>query len=181
MTFKYISAAALAMGLASPIVAQEAAAPSAAPSVATVTAGTTVYGSDGAQIGTVARTEGDMILLDVDQRGVPISRNAVKTGENGATINITKDDLIAQFDQQMAAFEAELDAALTAGAEVKTADGQELGTIREASSEAVVVDGSDGPLTLPRQLLTLDNQGVLIVRATMDQIKQAMTAQPGQG
>lgn len=180
MTFKYISAAALAIGLASPVVAQEAAAPSAA-QPATVTAGTTVYGSDGAQIGTVARTKGDMILLDVDQRGVPISRDAVTTGENGATINITKADLVAQFDQQMAAFEAQLDAALTTGAEVKTADGQELGTIRETSSEAVVLDGTDGPLTLPRQMMTLDNQGVLIVRATMEQIKQAMNAQPSQG
>ena len=122
-----------------------------------------------------------MILLDVDQRGVPIPRDALTMGENGATINITKADLIAQFDQQMAAFEAQLDAALTAGAAVQTADGQQLGTIRETSSEAVVVDGTGGPLTLPRQMMTLDNQGTLIVRATMEQIKQAISAQPSQG
>lgn len=180
MTFKYISAAALAMGLASPVVAQEAAATSAA-QPATVTAGTTVYGSDGTLIGTVSRAEGNVILLDVDQRGVPIPSNAVTMGENGATINITKADLVAQFDQQVAAFEAQLDAAITAGAAVQTADGKELGTIRETSSEAVVVDGTGGPLTLPRKMMTLDNQGVLIVRATMDQIQQAISAQPSQG
>lgn len=180
MNFKYLFAAALMTGLASPIAAQDAAAPSAA-QPATVTAGTVIYGSDGSAIGTVSRAEGDLVLLDVDQRGVPIPRSAVTTGENGATINVTKADLIAQFDQQMAAFESQLEAALTTGAAVQTADGQQLGTVREASSDAVVVDATDGPLTLPRQMMTLDNQGALIVRATMDQIKQAMNAQPGQG
>lgn len=180
MKFMYLSAAALAIGMASPAVAQDTATPSDTQSV-TVAAGTTIYGSDGATIGTVARAEGDLILLNVDQRAVPIPRNAVTSGENGATINITKSDLVAQFDQQMAAFEAKLDAALTAGAAVKTADGQALGTIQETSSEAVLVESADGAITLPRQLLTLDNEGTLIVRATMDQIKQAMKAEPSQG
>lgn len=180
MNFKYLFAAALVTGLSSPVAAQDAAAPNTA-QPATVSAGTVIYGSDGAVIGTVSRAEGDVVLLDVDQRGVPIPRNAVRMGENGATIDVTKASLIAQFDQQMAAFESQLEAALTAGAAVQTADGQQLGTIRETSSDAVVVDGTDGPLTLPRQMMTLDNQGALIVRATMDQIKQAMTAQPGQG
>lgn len=180
MNFKYLSAAALSLGMASPAVAQDVATPSDTQSVA-VAAGTTIYGSDGRMIGTVARAEGQLILLDVDQRAVPVPRNAVSSGENGATINITKTELVAQFDQQMAAFEAKLDAALTAGAAVQTADGQALGTIQETSNEAVLVESTDGPLTLPRQLLTLDNEGTLIVRATMEQIKQAMTAEPGQG
>ena len=180
MNSKYLFAAAFAIGMASPVVAQDAAAPSGTQSV-TVAAGTTIYGSDGAAIGTVSRTEGDLILLDVDQRAIPIPRNAVTSGENGATINITKTALAAQFDQQVAAFEAKLDAALTAGAAVQTADGQALGTIQEASSKAVLVESPDGQLTLPRQLITLDNEGTLIVRATMDQIKQALTAEPDQG
>lgn len=56
MNFKYLSAAALAIGIASPAIAQDVAAPSSA---ATVEAGTTIYGSDGAAIGTVARAEGE--------------------------------------------------------------------------------------------------------------------------
>lgn len=178
MSFKYLSAAALAIGITSPAIAQDVAAPSSA---ATVEAGTTIYGSDGAAIGTVARAEGELLLLNVDERAVPIPRNAVTSGESGATINITKTELVAQFDQQMAAFEAKLDAALTAGAAVKTADGQALGTIQEASSAAVVVESTEGPVTLPRELMTLDNEGTLIVRATLDQIKQAMSAEQGQG
>lgn len=180
MSFKYLFAATMAVAVASPAVAQDAE-PSSEASAATVATGTTIYGSDGAAIGTVARAEGDIVLVDVDGRAVPVPANAIATGESGATINITKTALVAQFDQQMAAFEAKLDAALTAGAAVQTADGQALGTIRETSTEAVVVEGTDGPLTLPRQLLTLDNQGTLIVRATMNQIKQAMGAEPSQG
>ena len=180
MNFKYLSAAAFAIGMASPAVAQDTAAPSAA-QPATVETGTTIYGSDGTAIGTVARAEGELLLLNVDERAVPIPRNAVTSGESGATINITKTELVAQFDQQMAAFEAQLDAALTTGASVQTADGQALGTIQEASSAAVVVESTDGPVTLPRELLTLDNEGTLIVRATLDQIKQAMSAEQSQG
>ena len=180
MAGPYLSAAAAAVALASPAVAQDTAAPSDAQS-ATITAGSTIYGSDGAAIGTVARAEDDLVVVDVDGRAVPVPLNAIGSGEAGATINITKADLVAQFDQQMAAFEAKLDAALTAGAAVQTADGQTLGTIQDANSEAVVVESGDGPLTLPRQLLTLDSKGTLLVRATMDQIKQALQAAPGQG
>lgn len=180
MKFKFPSAAVLAMGMVSPAVAQDGAAPNA-PQAAAVQTGTTIYGSDGAAIGTVARAEGDLLLLNVDDRAVPIPSNVVSRGKSGATINITKGELVAQFDQQMAAFEAKLDAALTAGATVQTADGQALGTIQESSSEAVVVDSTDGPLTLPRQLMTLDNEGTLLVRATLDQIKQAMAAEQSQG
>lgn len=180
MNFKYLSAAAVAVALASPAVAQDAAVQSEA-QPATVVAGSTIYGSDGAAIGTVARAEGDLVLIDVDGRAVPVPLNVIGSGEAGATINITKADLVAQFDQQMAAFEAKLDAALTAGAAVQTADGQALGTIQEANNEAVVVESSDGPLTLPRQLMTLDNNGTLLVRVTMEEIKRAMQAEPSQG
>lgn len=72
----------------------------------------------------------------------------------------------------MASFEAKLEAAVITGAEVKTTDGQKLGTIRETSRKAVVVDGTGGPLALPRQMMTLHNQSVLIVRATIDQISR---------
>lgn len=180
MKFKYLSAAAVAVALASPAVAQDTAVQSEAQS-ATIATGSTIYGSDGAAIGTVARAEGDLVLIDVDGRAVPVPLNVIGSGEAGATINITKADLVAQFDQQMAAFEAKLDAALTAGAAVQTADGQALGTIQEANSEAVVVESSDGPLTLPRQLMTLDNSGTLLVRVTMEEIKRAMQAEPSQG
>lgn len=169
-------AAAVALGFATPVAAQQAPAQSA-----TVETGATVYGSDGVVIGTVARTEGDVVLLEVGQRAVPIPRSAVGPGEKGPTINITRDALVSQFDQQMAAYEAKLETAVTAGAAVQTADGKSLGVIEEASVENVVVSGGQGTLTLPRQLLALDQQGNLIARATMDQIKQAMTASPEQG
>lgn len=180
MNLKYIIAASLALGIASPAIAQDASGPGDGQTV-TVAAGTTVYGSDGAAIGTVAQASGNTVVLDVDGQAVPIPGAAIASGDNGATINITKADLMARFEEQKAAFDAELNAALTAGAAVQTADGQALGTVQETSSEAVLVESSDGPITLPRQLITLDNQGALIVRATMDQIRQALAAQPEQG
>lgn len=180
MKYAVLSIAVLTGIMGAPVVAQQTAMPSADQS-ASVDIGTTIYGSDGTAIGTVARAEGNLIVLDVDGRAVPIPANAVRDGENGPEINITKGAMVTQFDQQMAEFEARLDAALTAGAAVQTADGKALGTIQETNDEAVVVESGNGPVTLPRELLTLDNEGALIVRATMDQIKQAMSSQSGQG
>ena len=85
MNFKYLSAAVFAIGMASPAVAQDAAAPSAA-QPATVEAGATIYGSDGTAIGTVARAEGELLLLNVDERAVPIPRNAVTSGDEAAGV-----------------------------------------------------------------------------------------------
>ena len=180
MKFQILSAA-LAIGLAAPAVAQPGETPAATPETETVAVGAKIYGSDGAEIGTVARVEGNTVLLNVDDRAIPIPAAAMAARENGATINITKAELVSQFEQQLAKFEAQLEAAMVQGAEVKTADGQLLGNIESTADDAVVVTVAEGPLTLPRNLLTLDRQGQLIVRATMGQIKQAMSANPEEG
>jgi hypothetical protein len=180
MKYALLSIAALAGMAGAPLAAQQPAMPNAGQS-ASIAEGTTVYGSDGTAVGKVARAQGNLLVLDVDGRAIPVSPQALADGEKGPTINVTKTELAAQYDEQMAAFKAKMDAALTTGAAVQTADGRSLGTIQKVNEQAVEVESADGPVTLPRRAMTLDNEGTLIVRATMDQIKQAMSAQPGQG
>ncbi len=168
--------AAMAFAVAAPAAAQEGMAPGAAETAA-VQPGTVVYGTDGAEVGTVAGQQGEVIVLKVGERMVPIARSAISQGATGPTIALTRAALVSEFDQRMAAYEAELDAAVKQGVQVQTADNQELGTIESVSNDAVAVQGNGGSMTLPKASLALNDQGEVTVRATMAQIREAMSAQ----
>ena len=81
----------------------------------------------------------------------------------------------------MAQMEAQLEAELVAGASVQTADGQPLGTIQSREADAIVVAGDIGQMTLSKPMLALGPQGTLVVRATMEQIRQAMAQSAAKG
>ncbi|MBU1757410.1 MAG: hypothetical protein KJ703_10600 [Alphaproteobacteria bacterium] len=185
MKYQIATAAALAFGVAVPAAAQDAAAPAAtapAPAAsAEVAAGSQIYGSDGTVIGTVAQVEGDVALVTVGERTIPIPATAIAAGEAGPTVNITRTALVTQFDQQMAQMDAQLEAALVEGAAVQTADGQPLGTIQSREADAIIVAGTEGEMTLSKPMLALGPQGTLVVRATMEQIQQAMAQAPAEG
>lgn len=178
MKYQIATAAALAFGMATPALAQDAAAPAAtAPAQTEVAVGTQIFGSDGAAIGTVAQVEGNVALVTVGERTIPLPAAAIVAAEAGPTVNITRSALVTQFDQQMAQMEAQLDAALVAGAAVQTADGQPLGTIQSMEADAIVIAGTAGEMTLSKPMLSLNQQGALVVRATMEQIQQALAAE----
>ena len=180
MTLKFTCTTALAIVAANLTLPQDVLA-QAVPQATQAGSGATVYGSDGKKIGSIVHVEDEMIILEVGDRAVPIPARAVAVGEKGPAINITRTELVSQFDQQMAAFEARLDEALAEGANVQTADGQALGSVQSASNTDVMVKSADGLLTLPRQLLTLNKEGDLLARITMAQIKQAISASQNQG
>lgn len=182
MKYQFAAAAALAFGMAAPALAQDAAAPAAAaPAQAEVAVGTQILGADGAVIGTVARVEGDVALVTVGERTIPIPAPAIVAVEAGPTVNITREALVLQFDQQMAQMDAQLEAALVTGAAIQTADGQPLGTIQSREADAILVAGDIGEMTLSKPMLALGPQGTLVVRATMEQIQQAMAQTAAEG
>ncbi|MEQ5787008.1 hypothetical protein J3454_03805 [Erythrobacter sp. NFXS35] len=167
--------AAVTIAVAAPVAAQQGMAPDAT-QAATVQPGTVIYGSDGSEIGTVAGQEGEVVLVKVGERMVPIASAAINPGASGPMIALTRAEVVARFDQQMAAYQAEFDAALKKGAEVQTADNRQLGMIQSVSGNTVAVQGADGSMTLPKASLALNNQGKVTVRATMAQIREAMGA-----
>ena len=75
--------AAVAPGVA---VAQEA--------TASVAAGATVYGNDGAEIGTIEAVQGDTVILVVDDMRAPVPANAFGTNDNGTSLNATKAQIV---------------------------------------------------------------------------------------
>jgi hypothetical protein len=172
----FAATAAMAFAVTAPAAAQQMAP--AAPQAATIQPGATIYGSDGAEIGTVAGERGGVIVLKVGERMVPIDPASISDGPSGPTIAVTRDELVTQLDQRMAAYKAKLDASLKQGAPVQTMDNQQLGTIESVSADAVAVQGDSGSMNLPKASLALNNDGKVTVRATMAQIREAMSAQP---
>lgn len=171
------AAVALAFSATVPAAAQQASASDPSQTIALQT-GATIFGSDGAEIGKVAGEQDGVVLLKVGERIVPIPPSAITNGASGPTIAVTREQLVSQFDQRMAAYEAELNGTLKQGATVQTVDNQTLGTIKSVSNDSVAVQGSDGPMTLPKAALALNNEGKVTVRATMAQVREAMSAQP---
>lgn len=167
--------AAMAFCVTAPAAAQEGMAET--PQAATIQPGAVIYGSDGAEIGTVAGEQDGVIVLKVGERMVPIDPAAISNGAAGPTIAVTRAELVAQLDERMAAYEAELNKSLKQGAPVQTADNQQLGTIESVSDNAVAVQGNGGSMNLPKASLALNDQGKVTVRATMAQIREAMSQQ----
>ncbi len=120
--------AAVAPGVAT---AQEAAAG--------VTAGAIVYGNDGVEIGTVESVEGETAVLVVDGMKAPVPAAAFGTGEQGATLNATKAQIVGMLEAAHQEAMAKRDAALVVGAEAVTAKNAPLGTVLEIEGDNVII------------------------------------------
>ena len=162
----FTAAAALAALAANPALAQDV--------------GDTVMGNDGNAIGTVADKNEQAVLLTVGEYQVPLPANAFGEGENGPTLNITRDQLVQMHEEQLAAAEAALAAALVEGAAVVTADPQPLGTIDNIDgTNIVIVREDESMVTLPRDMFVVDPNGTLMARITMTDLEAALAAQAG--
>ncbi len=139
-----------AMAAGAPAMAQDIVAPAAA-SGPDLTPGTIVYDSEGAAIGPIASEAGDNVVVTLDEKPVTLPKNAFAKGEKGPAITITVAQLSAAIDQAAAANEAALSTALTAGAEVRSADGSAvLGSVKLADASGVVVTTPTGDVKVPR-------------------------------
>ena len=178
MKFAKLAVAAAALAIMPATAYAQDAAPAAAASVE-VTQGASVTGNDGNPIGTVAQVTPDAAIVNTGSHEIPLPLNAFGKDESGLTLNITKTELDATLAQQMAEAKAALDAAMIAGAAVGTADAQPLGTIDTVEGENVVLAlaGAEQKVTLGKEMFALDNNGGVIVLATLAQIQQAMPSE----
>jgi len=174
MKFVKFAAAALALS-AAPALAQTGAANEQ------VAAGATVSGPEGNQVGTIVSVESGQTVLDTGKHKVPLAVDMYGKGETGPTITVSKAQLDAMIDAQLAEAAAARDAALVAGAAVTAADGQPLGTVSEVEGDRVVVarGGDDTDLvTLQREYFDAGETG-LTARLTTAQIEEALAAVTG--
>lgn len=135
-----------------------------------VTVGATVYGPQGNPVGQIATVEGGQAVVDTGKHKVPLGLEAYGKGENGPTITVTKAQLDAMVDQQLADAAAKRDAALVAGAAVVGANGAQAGKIKSIDGDTVVLESPAGPVALKREHFAINAGGALMALFTADQI-----------
>lgn len=156
-----LSIAALALAAAVPAAAQQRA-PAIGP-------GAIVKDDKGGEVGTVVRVEGDIYVIKTDKHEVPVAKASVTPYEGALLFGMTRDQLNATVDAQI----AKKDAAITTGATVFGSAGSPAGTIEAADAEFVTLKLSSGKaVRLPRTALALGPNG-LVTGATVAQLEAA--------
>lgn len=170
---KLAAAAALAVtAVPGAALAQDAGA------TATATAGATVYGNDGMEIGTIESVEGEAAILVVEGMKAPVPTAAFGEGENGLTLNATKAQIVAMLQEAKQQADAARDAALVVGADVATVQGSPIGAVKSVDGDNIVVSHGEGAVALTRnQFAVVD--GTLVALVAMADIMAAMEAQGG--
>jgi hypothetical protein len=162
------AAAAIAIaGVSAPVLAQDG-----------VAVGTTIYGSDGAQVGTVERIDGPNVLVNTGSVTAALPSSTIGKGDNGPVIGWTKAELEAAVNEANQEAAAKLAAALVEGAEVYSSDNVLLGKITGIEDNLVVVELAAGPASLPKQQIVMQADKVTCL-ATAADLQAAVAAQGG--
>ncbi|GGD97745.1 hypothetical protein GCM10011515_16880 [Tsuneonella deserti] len=150
-----------------------AAASLATAAAAQVAVGSTVYGPQGGEVGTIVSVENGTATVDTGANKAALPESAFGKGDKGPTITVTKAQLDEMVAGQLAQAKAAVDAALVAGAAVVSAKGAALGTIKSVDGDAVVLESAAGPVALKREHFALDAQGALMALFTAEQVASA--------
>lgn len=178
--------ATLSLGAAA-VVATPAIAQDAAAATVELSAGTKVYDSEGAELGTVISAEGANVVVDLGAgKQVTLPGNAFGQLEKGPTIGATKAQVVAAVDQAEAGSEAKLTAALQPGADVRSAHGSAIvGQVKLAEADGVVLTTPSGDVKLPRSAFFVGQAGLATsftaeeFAAAVAQATAASAPQPG--
>ena len=161
--------------------------------------GETIYGNDGNPIGTVTVTDESTVTVDTGTYEAPLPRGAIAeraindAGDMGFRVEATKQQIDGMMAQQVAqakaaeeARKAELAKAeaeamaklaelLVVGAPIVTADEQPLGLVEtiENEGEVIVVKVEEELISLPRNLMWVDEEGTIMARANYSDIMAA--------
>ena len=141
--------------------------------------GSTIFGSDGGEVGTVERVDGANVVINLGSVTAAMPASSIGENEKGPTIGWTKAELEAAVNEANAQAEAALAAALVTDAEIYSSDAVLLGKVKEITADdLVVVELASGPASLPRQQVALQD-GKLTFLATAADLEAAVAAQGG--
>jgi preprotein translocase subunit YajC len=148
------SAALLAGSLlaAQPITAQTAAA-------ANWSAGAKVSDTAGGEVGTIAKVDGDFVVLKTDRHEVRLPKTSFTAANGGFIMAMTRAQVNAAVEQTL----AQADQKITVGASVSGSQGAAVGTIDAVDDESVTVKLTSGKLVrLPRSGVAPGPSGAVI-------------------
>jgi hypothetical protein len=162
-----VAAAALTLATATPALAQDG-----------VAVGAKIYGSDGAEVGTIERIEGANVLVNTGSLTAALPVDTLGEGTDGPTIGWTRAELEAAVNAANQEAAEKLAAALVEGAEVYSTDNVRLGTITAIEDDLVVVELGSGPASLPKTQMAMQADKVTFL-ATAAALEAAVAAQGG--
>lgn len=153
--------------------------------------GATIFGNDGAPVGTVEQIDDQVVIINTGKHKAPVPANAFYDAEAGRSVNTTRADLDAFMDQRAAEEQAKAeaalakrDAALVVGAEVVSYGGKPAGTLTavDLAADSITLESPEGPVLLTKQYFTINPEGRLMALVTLEQIASAAaTAKAGGG
>jgi hypothetical protein len=148
-------AAALALPLASPALAQSA-----------LRVGATVTDPSGAAVGTIIAINGASLTLRTDRHEVPLPLSSFTATDNAVLFALTQAQLNAAVEEQ----EARLQRQFAVGTIVKDRNGIELGPVQALDEQTVTIRLSNGLVRLPRNALAAAPDG-LVTGATLAELQ----------
>ena len=155
---KSMIAALLLGAVATPGVAlaQDARA-ATAPNLA---AGVKVYDPEGGEVGTIEKVAGQAVVLFTGTNRATLGANSFVKGPNGPVIGMTKVQLDAAVEQAAAKADAAMAAALVPEAEIRSKDNVVVGKVEKIEGDNVTVALESGAITLQKEHLTTDENGL---------------------
>ena len=147
--------------------AAPAAAAQAAPSV-----GAQVKDTNGGEVGTITKVDGQFVILKTDRHEVRLPVASFTAHEGHFLMAMTRDQLNAEVDKTLAAANAKL----VAGATVTGSQGGNVGTIEAIDAQYVTVKLTSGKLVrLPRSAIAPGPNGG-VIGMTVAQLEAAAGA-----
>jgi len=166
----------IALGLAV-LAAPAAAQPPAAQATAGFSAGATVRDTNGGEVGTVTRVDGDFLVVKTDRHEARLPASSFTKVDNGLLFGMTRDQLNAEIDKALAAANAKI----VAGASVTGSGGAPVGTIEAVEAGWVTVKLISGTaVRLPRAAVAPGPNGAVIAMSAAELEAAAQQAAAGQ-
>jgi len=146
------------------------------PAAVEVTAGTTVYGPEGNEVGTIESVADGVATFDTGTHkiGLPVDRFG-RNADKQTTIAVTRDALNKMVEDQLAQAAAQLEAVLVVGAPVADVNGVSLGSVGKVEGEEVTVETEWGAFALKKANFQ-PGEGGVTAQVLADQVKSALGA-----
>jgi preprotein translocase subunit YajC len=143
----------------------------------TVTPGMQVVDTSGGAVGTVIAVEGDNLTVKTDRHQTIIVRDSVTPHQGKLLFGMTRAELNAAVDRDIAA----ANAALVPGAIVRGAGGVKVGTLERIDAEfATIKLDSGNRVRIPRSGISGTAQGETVIGLTADQLEAQASAATGE-
>jgi preprotein translocase subunit YajC len=159
MKFVTLAAAVALFAVTSPALAQASG----------IAVGAIVYGAGGEEVGTVDRIDGGNVVLKSGELSAALPAAAFGKSGKGLTITLTKEQFVSAVTAANQKSAQALTAALAAGADIYSSDGQVIGKVKSVADDgSVIVTASAGEFTAKKEQVALNGDKLTFLATKAD-------------